>query len=236
MNKRLIWPLNKIMETKALSKKEACAAIVEMGHKLIEKHLVAGSWGNISCRTRKGIAITPSGLGYGKQTPADIVLVDEAGAVLAGKHIPSSETKVHLAIYKAYPEAGAVIHTHSIYASVLAALHEDVPAIIEDIVQICGGKVNCAQYAMTGTQDLADAAVAAMAGRKACLLANHGAVCWGKDLDEALLVAEILEKAAQIVVLAKSCGGKLYELDAADSEAMHAFYEEHYSKRRRGEE
>ena len=111
-----------------------------------------------------------------------------------------------------------------------------MPGVIEDIVQICGGKVNCAEYAMTGTQELADAAVKALAGRKACLLANHGAVCWGKDLAEALLVAEILEKAAQIVVLCKSCGGKLHELDAADSEAMHTFYEEHYSKRQRGEE
>ena len=204
------------MEVKTLTKKAACAAIVEMGHKLIEKHLVAGSWGNISCRTRKGIAITPSGLGYEKLLPSDIVL--------SGKRIPSSETKVHVAIYKACPDAGAVIHTHSIYASALSAMHEDVPAIIEDIVQICGGRVNCAQYALTGTQELADAAVQALAGRKAALLANHGAVCWGKDLAEALLVAEILEKAAQIVVLCKSCGGKLHELDAADSEAMHTFY------------
>ena len=130
------------MEVKTLTKKAACAAIVEMGHKLIEKHLVAGSWGNISCRTRKGIAITPSGLGYEKLLPSDIVLVDGEGQVLSGKHIPSSETKVHVAIYKAFPDAGAVIHTHSIYASALSAMHEDVPAIIEDIVQICGGRVN----------------------------------------------------------------------------------------------
>ena len=98
------------MEAKPLTKKAACAAIVEMGHRLIEKHLVAGSWGNISCRTRKGIAITPSGLGYEKLTPADIVIVDAEGEVLTGKHIPSSETKVHLAIYKTFPEAGAVLN------------------------------------------------------------------------------------------------------------------------------
>ena len=85
-------------------------------------------------------------------------------------------------------------------------------------------------------QELADAAVQALAGRKAALLANHGAVCWGKDLAEALLVAEILEKAAQIAVICKSSGGKVFELDAVDSEAMHTFYEEHYSKRQRGEE
>ena len=97
------------MEKKLLTKKAACAAIVEMGHKLTEKHLVAGSWGNISTLTRKGIAITPSGLGYEKLTPADIVIVDAEGQALAGKHIPSSETKVHLAIYKVCPEAGACL-------------------------------------------------------------------------------------------------------------------------------
>lgn len=98
-------------------------------------------------------------------------------------------------------------------------------------MQICGGKVKCAEYALTGTQELADATVKALAGRKAALLANHGAIAWGKNLDDALIVAEILEKAAQIAVICQSAGGKVYELDAGDSAKMHNFYEEHYSKR-----
>lgn len=219
------------------SKEEARAAIVRMGHTLITKKLVAGSWGNISCRVdASNIAITPSGHGYETLQAEDVVLIDNAGSVLEGKLIPSSELKVHTAIYNAYPAAGAVIHTHSIYASALAAMHEDVPAIIEDIVQIIGGRVYCADYALCGTQELADNAIAALRGRKAALLANHGAVCWGKNLQEALLVAEILEKAARITVLCFGTGRKLYELTAEDADVMHDFYEKHYSKRQQGEE
>lgn len=225
------------METQLLARESARAAIVEMGHTLIAKNLVAGSWGNISCRVdEKSIAITPSGRGYELLVPEDVVLIDREGAVLEGKRIPSSELRVHTAIYNAYPEAGAVIHTHSIYASALAAMHQDVPAIIEDIVQIIGGRVYCAEYALCGTQELADKTVAALRGRKAALLANHGAVCWGKNLQEALLVAEILEKAAQIAVICAGTGGKVYELSTEDADIMHDFYEKHYSKRQQGEE
>lgn len=225
------------MDEEILAKDKVCAAIVEVGRKLIIKHLVAGSWGNISCRVdEKAIAITPSGRGYETLTPEDIVLIDNAGTVLEGCHIPSSELKVHTAIYAAYPEAGAVIHTHSIYASALAAMHKSVPAIIEDIVQIIGGRVNCAEYALCGTQELADNAVRALQGRKAVLLANHGAVCWGKNLQEALLVAEILEKAAQIAVICAGTGNQVYELSTEDADLMHDFYERHYSKRQQGEE
>lgn len=212
-------------------------AIVLMGRKLISKGLVAGSWGNISCRAGNGnIAITPSGRGYELLTPEDIVLLDAEGKAYAGQRIPSSESRLHMAVYKAVPQAQAVIHTHSVYASALAAMRKPVPAVIEDIVQICGGRVDCAAYAFPGTQELADAAVAALAGRKAALLANHGAVCWGKSLDDALTVAEILEKAAHIAVICAACGGRAYELAEDDAAAMHSFYEEHYSKRQMGEE
>lgn len=226
------------METELLVKDKARAAIVEMGRRLIEKKLVAGSWGNISCRVNNDlVAITPSGRGYETLEPEDVVLISLAGTVLEGKHIPSSELKVHTAIYQAFPEAGAVIHTHSIYASALAAMHQDVPAIIEDIVQIIGGRVRCARYALCGTQELAANAVSAMqGGRRAALLANHGAVCWGKNLQEALLVAEILEKAAQIAVICAGTGAKVYELSTEDASTMHDFYEKHYAKRQQGEE
>lgn len=210
-------------------------AVVEMGRTLIAKRLVAGSWGNISCREGDVIAVTPSGMGYAKQAAEDIVLLNAGGNVLEGKHVPSSEAKLHLAIYAACPEARAIIHTHSIYASALAAMHRPVPAIIEDMVQIVGGRVNCAVYALPGTQQLADNAVAAMGNRRAVLLANHGAVCWGKTLDEALMVSEILEKTAQIALICAGCGGAV-ELSTEDAESMHQFFEEHYSKRQRGEE
>ena len=211
-------------------------AVVAMGKELIERKLVAGSWGNISVKLADGVyAVTPSGRGYANQKAEDIVIIDDACKTLDGELTPSSESKLHTAIYNACAEAKAIIHTHSIYASALAAMRKPVPAIIEDIVQIIGGRVNCAEYALPGTQELADNAVAALNGRKAVLLANHGAVCWGKSLEDALIVCEILEKAAQIAIICQSCGGAV-ELSNEDAEVMHTFYEEHYSKRQMGEE
>lgn len=212
------------------------AEIVAMGHQLIEKNLVAGSWGNISLRKADEIAITPSGHGYETLKAEQVVVLDLEGKILEGTLPPSSEAALHLSIYKACPEAGAIIHTHSIYASALAAMHKPVPALIEDIVQICGGRVNCAQYAICGTQALADCCVAALEPekgtlkKKACLMANHGAVVWGKNLKDALIVAQVLEKAAQIAIICQQCGGA-YELGQEDVEEMHQFYQTHYNKR-----
>jgi L-fuculose-phosphate aldolase len=225
------------LNEKELSAQEVLLAresIVAMGKELIERKLVAGSWGNISVKLADGVyAVTPSGRGYANQKPEDIIVIDDACNTLDGELTPSSESKLHTAIYNACPEAKAIIHTHSIYASALAAMRKPVPAIIEDIVQIIGGRVNCAEYALPGTQELADNAVAALNGRKAVLLANHGAVCWGKSLEDALIVSEILEKAAQIAIICQSCGGAV-ELSNEDAEVMHSFYEEHYSKRQLG--
>lgn len=216
--------------------KLACSSIVATGKLLTEKHLVAGSWGNISCKIGESIyAVTPSGKGYAGLTEDDIVIIDHQCNTVWGRHVPSSESKLHAAIYSACPEAQAVIHTHSIYASALAAMRKSIPPIIEDIVQIIGGSVNCAEYALPGTQQLADNAVQALNGRKAVLLANHGAVCWGKSLDDALIVAEVLEKAAQIAIICQSCGGAV-ELPENDIAIMHEFYNKHYSKRQMGEE
>ena len=233
MNETVLLNDKEISKEIILSAREA---IVAMGKELIERKLVAGSWGNISVKIADGVyAVTPSGRGYANQKPEDIVIVDDACKTLDGELTPSSESKLHTAIYNACPEAKAIIHTHSIYASALAAMRKPVPAIIEDIVQIIGGRVECAEYALPGTQELADNAVKAMNGRKGVLLANHGAVCWGKDLADALMVCEILEKAAQIAIICQSCGGAV-ELSSDDAKIMHSFYEEHYIKRQRGEE
>ena len=233
MNETVLLNDKEISKEIILSAREA---IVAMGKELIERKLVAGSWGNISIKVADGVyAVTPSGRGYANQKLEDIVIVDDACKTLDGELTPSSESKLHTAIYSACPEAKAIIHTHSIYASALAAMRKPVPAIIEDIVQIIGGRVECAEYALPGTQELADNAVKAMNGRKGVLLANHGAVCWGKDLADALMVCEILEKAAQIAIICQSCGGAV-ELSSDDAEIMHSFYEEHYIKRQRGEE
>jgi L-fuculose-phosphate aldolase len=211
-------------------------AVVEMSKLLSKKALMAGSWGNVSARIDKdSYAITPSGHSYDTLTPDDIIIVNSDGVKMTGNSYPSMETKLHVAIYKHFPEAGAVIHTHSIYASTLAVLHKDLPPIIEDTAQVIGGAVTCAEYALPGTDQLAENVLTAMGKKRAAFMANHGVVCWGRDMKEAYMTAELVEKAAEIYCIASGMGGAK-ELSKKDVQVMHDFYVEHYFKRQRGEE
>ncbi len=205
--------------------------IVAAGLKMIEQKMIAGSWGNLSIKINTSCcAITPSGRSYDSLNTEDIVVVDMQGNKIVGALIPSSETPLHLAVYKAIPEAQAIVHTHSIYASACAAMHKLIPALIEDLVQIIGGSVDVAEYALPGTEALAANAVKALQNKKAALLANHGVVCWGSSLNSALMTAEIVEKAAQIYCICETMGGAKL-LPEADIAVMHDFYKQHYSKR-----
>lgn len=212
-------------------------SVVEAGLVLAQSGMSVGTYGNISCRVDKScIAITPSGRDYRRLTPSDIVVTEMEGNILVGSLRPSSELHLHLEIYKTFPEARAVVHTHSTYASALAVAHKDLPPVIDDLAQIVGGTVRCTEYTIAGTKELALKAVKAMeGGRSAALLANHGAVCWGRDLKEALSTAQILEKAAKIYYIAHSFG-EPFQLDGQTVDILHDFYLNHYSKRQRGEE
>ena len=240
--------------------------VVDAGLTLAHSGMTIGTYGNISRRVNENcIAITPSGRDYEQLTAADIVITDLAGEVqkteasglaqeMDGPDAeqgnrakgsdktasvllrPSSELSLHLEIYKNFPEARAVVHTHSVYASALAVAHKDLPPIIEDLVQITGGAVRCTEYALAGTKLLGQKAVEAMqGGRSAALLANHGAVCWGRNLKEALATAQLLEKAAQIYCIAHSFGSP-FPLNEKTVNTVHDFYLNHYSRRQRGEE
>ena len=206
-------------------------SVVEAGLVLAHSSMTIGTYGNISCRVDENhIAITPSGRDYEQLTSADIVVTDLKGDV------PSSELPLHLEIYKNFPEARAIVHTHSVYASALAVAHKDLPPVIEDLTQITGGAVRCTDYTIAGTKELGVKAVEAMeGGRSAALLANHGAVCWGRNMKEALATAQILEKAAQIYCIAHSFGSS-FPLNETTVNTLHDFYLNHYSKRQRGEE
>ncbi len=232
-------------------------AVVEAGLVLARSSMTIGTYGNISCRVDKNhIAITPSGRDYQQLTAADIVVTDLEGTVQqidsgngeqannaaankgnpAAPSRPSSELPLHLEIYKNFPEARAIVHTHSVYASALAVVHKDLPPIIEDLTQIVGGAVRCTDYTIAGTKELGMRAVEAMeGGHSAALLANHGAVCWGRTMKEALATAQILEKAAQIYCIAHSFGSP-FPLNETTINTLHDFYLNHYSKRQRGEE
>lgn len=209
----------------------ACQEIVAVGHQMVNKKMVAGSWGNLSIKINAtNYAITPSGHSYDSLTPEDIVLVDNHGNKLEGDLIPSSELPLHLRIYDAIEDANAIVHTHSIYASACAAMHKPIPAVIEDLVQIIGGQVDVAKYALPGTTDLGENAIQALGHKKAVLLANHGVVCWGRTLKAALMTAEIVEKAAHIYCICASMGGAI-PLPDKDIAVMHEFYNKEYAKR-----
>ena len=215
---------------------KARVEIINAAKKMAGQNMLPGSWGNISVRVdEETFAVTPSGHGYDNLMPQDIVIVDAAGNTLDGTLIPSSELPLHLAIYKAQLDAEAVVHTHSIYASACAAARRDIPPLIEDMVQIMGGPVHCAEYALPGTDELAQNVINAMGGKRAALMANHGVACWGTTLDEAMMVAGIVEKAAQLYCITQSIGGAVL-LPQSDIDAMHGFYEAHYRKRQLGEE
>jgi L-fuculose-phosphate aldolase len=179
---------------------EACRRIVAAG-------LVAGASGNVSRRVEGPdgvplVAITASKVPYHRLTAGDIVVIDFEGDPVEGEGVPSSETLAHLAAYRARPDASAVIHTHSIYASALAVAGLEIPPLIEEQVVILGGSVPVAEYAMAGTQELADKICAALGEGNAVLVRNHGVLGVGVDLEEAATACELVERLARIYVLA----------------------------------
>ncbi len=211
--------------------------VVRTGLAMLERGLVAGTWGNVSVRVPGAaqVAVTPSGRDYRGLGPEDVVIVDMAGNKVAGTLTPSSELPLHLAIYAARPDIGAVVHTHSIFASACAAARRALPPVIEDLVQVAGGTIEVAGYALPGTAELAANAVAALGDRQAVLLANHGAVGCGRTADEALLACELVEKGAQIYLYANLMGGA-HVLSGEDVAAMRRFFVAHYRRRQEGEE
>ncbi|AET67350.1 ribulose-5-phosphate 4-epimerase-like epimerase or aldolase [Desulfosporosinus orientis DSM 765] len=199
--------------------------IVIKGKEILATKLTVGTWGNISCRVpgENYIAITPSGMSYETLVPEDIVIIDLNGNIASGTRKPSVEVPLHMAIYSAREDVQAVIHTHSAYASAMAVARKEIPGAVEDLVQIVGGNVRVNEYALPGTEQLGKKTVKALEGRNAVLLANHGVLGVGRDLNEALKVCQVVEKSAQIVLLAQLIGGAV-ELSQEDIDGMRSFY------------
>lgn len=156
--------------------------------------------GNVSARWRAGgfdgFLITPTGVAYDRLSPDDVVAVARDGEA-RGRLAPSSEWRFHRDVYAARPDAHAIVHTHAPFCTTLACLGRGIPAF-HYMVAVAGGRdIRCAPYATFGSQELADAAVAALARRRACLLANHGMIAIGADLDRALGLAIEVESLAE---------------------------------------
>ena len=176
-----------------------------------------GKSGNVSARIDGGFLITPSGLPYADTTTDDIVAVDETGTA-SGTRKPSSEWRFHLDIYRARPQAAAIVHAHSPFATTLACLDRGIPAFHYMIAMAGGNDIRCAPYATFGTQELSDAALCALDGRKACLLAHHGMIAIGETLKKALALAVEVETLAEMYWRALQIG----EPRVLDDEEMRA--------------
>ena len=170
--------------------------LLHITRRLSELDLNRGTSGNVSVRSGDGLLVTPSGMAVEAMTPHDMVAMEFNGdfdGKPQGQRQPSSEWRFHRDILQARAEVGAVIHTHSMFATTLACLRRDIPPFHYMIALAGGANIRCAPYALFGSQALSDVALQALEGRKACLLANHGMIALGKDLDQALDVAVAIE-------------------------------------------
>jgi L-fuculose-phosphate aldolase len=170
--------------------------------------LVAVSSGNVSCRVpgEAAIAITPTSIPWDDLQPGDIAIVSLEGSIVDAPGSPSAELPLHLAVYQARPDAGAVVHTHSTNVTALSLLRRPLPPVIDEIVAWFGGEVEVAAYAFSGSAALARNAVAALGDRAAVILASHGDVCVGANGGEALRIAMMMESAAAAYLAALAAG------------------------------
>lgn len=168
------------------------AQLLGIAQQLSELGLNKGTSGNVSVRHEDGFLITPSGMNVTEMQTSSMVMMSMDGTPKSdGK--PSSEWRFHRDIYQAKPHVGAVVHTHSMFATTLACLQKDIPPFHYMIAIAGGDSIPCAPYALFGTQALSDGAIAALKDRKACLLANHGMIAIGKDLKQALAITQEVE-------------------------------------------
>ena len=187
---------------------EIRAQIITACRRLVELGCLVGTYGNISARIEGGLIITPSRVAYPDLTPEDLVSVSDAGDLIGGTRLPSSELEVHRQIYLHRPDLNAVVHTHSLYATALSCMGVTVPVIVEEQSQVIGGEISCTSYVPAGQHRQLGAEVArALGASDAVLLANHGPVSCGRSLEEALFASVVTERIAQIYLLTRAAGG-----------------------------
>ena len=198
--------------------------VVRYGKKLIDRRLTTGSGGNISVYNREKnlVAISPSGLDYYETTPEDIVILDMDGNLVEGKHRPSSEAGMHLAFYKNRADVSGIVHTHSKFATAIACMGWELPAV-HYLIGMAGHRVKCTGYATYGSDELAKKALETIGDSNAVLLANHGLIALGEDVDRAFSTAEHLEFVSEVYYLTKTLGTPNILSDEDMDEVMKKF-------------
>jgi L-fuculose-phosphate aldolase len=199
-------------------------ALITAAQSLAGLGLNTGTSGNISVRAGQGMLITPSAIPYETLTPEMIAHMPLAGAgSWQGPKRPSSEWRFHLDILNARPDINAIIHTHAPHATALAMARRDIPACHYMVTRFGGGNIRCAPYALFGTAALSTLALAALADRTACLLANHGLIATGPTLAAAIACATELETLARQYILSLTIGGPILLSTQEIAEAQNQF-------------
>jgi L-fuculose-phosphate aldolase len=202
--------------------------VLETSQKMVAKSLVVGKSGNVSLRLppeggRELLAITPTSRYYDLLAVDDIQVIDFDTEPVEGNLPPSSETLLHIGIYRARQNINAVIHTHSVFAGAVSVAGLEIPAILDDQVTFIGGEIRLAEYALPGSGEVVNHVIAALGERNAVLLPNHGAIGIGRTMREAFTVCELLEKTAKIYLCALALG-KVNPLPAEAIEVGKAFF------------
>ncbi len=185
--------------------------VLNVTRTMLAKGLTFGDTASVSARVGESagrvlLAITPQGRYVDELASHDIVVMSEEGKPVEGKSTPSAESPLHVAIYRARSDVGAVIHAHPPMSSATAVVGRPIPPILEDQLVYLGGQIEIAPYAMPGSQEWVWGAVTALSNHNACLLANHGALTVGKDLKAAFIACQYLEKCAMAFLYATWAG------------------------------
>jgi len=188
--------------------KEEREQVIEYGKKLIEEELTEGTGGNITIHNPEKdlIAISPTGMDYFEIYPEDVVIVNEQGEVVEGSRKPSSELGMHTILHRKREDVEAVVHTHSMYATSISTLRREIPAA-HYLTAFGGKKIPCADYETFGTEELAKSAYKTMGTEyNVILLANHGLLAVGEDIETAFSRAQMIEYVAEVYYRAKCIG------------------------------
>jgi L-fuculose-phosphate aldolase len=182
-------------------------SVLDAAKHMLRTGLVEGTAGNLSARLPDGnVVMTPSSLDYEHMQLDDLVILDPDGNVLSGDRPPTTEKALHLACLRAHADIGAVIHSHALHASMFAITHQPIPCVIEEFDIYVGGDVPVADYRLTGSDELGEEVARHVGDVGAVLMANHGLLTVGRDIADAMKIAHLVERTAQIVWGARALG------------------------------
>jgi len=212
--------------------------IVEVGLRMVKDGLAHNGQGNISVfdRPLNLVAITPSAVPYEERQPEDICVVNLHGELVEGSWKPTSELALHLIYYRNRPDVNAVVHTHAPYSTVFGIIGEaSMPAVLNEAAMNLGASLPVAPYARPATQELAEVAYTTTGGGVGAILAHHGLITVGADLEQAYNSTLAAEATARLIILARSMGASVIPLDAQEARELRQMYLEFYHPERRAD-